>query len=235
MAALQFHSVFRDVPPARDGAYLLGQQFPFSREHWLRHLPDAAFWPRALDLCPVVGRWPVIDRRTAFAVAQRAEDDLSAVHALVAAYVWGAGLKARTAARLRFIFDANPSGIGESLLTALRAARTEGAVAAFTLLSRKGEHALSGLDASTFTKVLYFGAFGHSAGLHQPLILDRDVTVAVNALRGSDWSPGGPWSPEQYEDYLGYVAGWAEEWRPGTSPDVVERTLSAAGQALGMV
>ena len=223
MSVLDFDKVFRGTPPARDSVYLLRQRVGFNKLHWLPHLPDAAFWPPELDA-------GTVDRRTIFQIARRADDDLGAVHTLVAAYVWTSGPKQRGAVKLGMVFDHNPGTVGPNLAAAVRKTREDGPVAGFTVLARKGSHALGRLPGSGFTKVLYFAAFDGKTG---PLILDEHVVIAVNALRGSDWGLDGPWSPEQYGDYLGYAAEWAERWRKGTPTDLVERTLSAAGQALG--
>ncbi|MFB9907562.1 8-oxoguanine DNA glycosylase OGG fold protein [Allokutzneria oryzae] len=223
MSALHFDKVFRGTPPARDSAYLLRQKVGFSKQHWLPQLPDPACWPPELDA-------EAVDRHTVFEIARRADDDLGAVHALVAATVWATGPKQRGAVKLGLVFDHNPGVVGAHLAAAVRGTREDGPVAGFTMLTRKGSHALARLGGAMFTRVLYFAAFDGTTG---PLILDQNVAIAVNALRGSDWSLDGPWSPEQYGDYLGYAAEWAQQWRPGTATDLVERTLSAAGQALG--
>ncbi|WP_086827100.1 hypothetical protein [Allokutzneria sp. NRRL B-24872] len=223
MSALDFDKVFRGTPPARDSVYLLRQKVGFTKLHWLPQLPDPAFWPPELET-------GTVDRHTVFQIARRADDELGAVHTLVAASVWTSGPKQRGAIKLGMVFGHNPDMVGPNLAAAVRATREDGPLAGFAMLTRKGSHALGRLPGSGFTKVLYFAAFDGKKG---PLILDEHVVIAVNALRGSDWGMDGPWSPEQYGDYLGYAAEWAERWRKGTATDLVERTLSAAGQALG--
>jgi 8-oxoguanine DNA glycosylase-like protein len=225
VATLAFETVFRGTPPARDSAYLLDQSIGFVKGHWLGHLPDRAYWPAELD------DRTTVDRRVLFAIGARADDELGAIHTLVAAQVWTVGTKWRNAAKLGSVFDANPGTVGANLAHAVRTARADGPVAGYAALARRGSHALARLAPADIGRVLHFGAYDPATG--GPLILDQHVTVGVNALRGSDWSPDGPWSAEQYGDYLGYAADWAERWAPGTATDLVERTLAAAGQALG--
>jgi hypothetical protein len=225
VATLAFETVFRGTPPARDSAYLLDQAVGFVKGHWLDYLPDRAYWPAELD------DRTTVDRRVLFAIGARADDELGAIQTLVATQVWTVGTKWRKAANLASVFESNPDTLGASLAHAVRTARAEGAVAGYATLAKRGSHALARFGAADASRVLHFGAYDPASG--GPLILDQHVTVGVNALRGSDWSPDGPWSAEQYGDYLGYTAEWAERWTPGTPTDLVERTLAAAGQALG--
>ncbi|MET1072018.1 MAG: hypothetical protein ABWY11_05170 [Umezawaea sp.] len=225
MSSLAFETVFRGTPPPRDGAYLLDQANGFVKGHWLGYLPDRAYWPTELD------DRATVDRRVLFEIGARADDDLGAVHTLVATTVWAVGTKWRNAAKLGAIFDANPDDLGANLSLAVRTARSEGPAAGYALLSKRGTHALAKLGTADASRVLHFGAYDPAEG--GPLILDQHVTVGVNALRGSTWSPDGPWSAEQYTDYLGYATDWAHRWAPGTPTDLVERTLAAAGQARG--
>ncbi len=225
MATLAFETVFRGTPPARASPYLLDQAVGFVKGHWLDYLPDRACWPAELD------DRTTVDRRVLFAIGARADDELGAVHTLVATQVWAVGTKSRNASKLGSVFDANPDAVGANLSQAVRTARAEGAVAGYATLARRGSHALARLGSADVGRVLHFGAYDPVTG--GPLILDQHVAVGVNALRGSNWSPDGPWSTEQYGDYLGYAAEWAERWAPGTATDLVERTLAAAGQALG--
>jgi hypothetical protein len=225
VATLAFETVFRGTPPPRDSAYLLDQATGFVKGHWLGYLPDRECWPAELD------DRTTVDRRALFAIGARADDELGAVHTLVATQVWAVGTKWRNAAKLGSVFDSNPGAVGSNLAHAVRVARSEGPVAGYAALARRGSHALARLGAADVGRVLHFGAYDPDRG--GPLILDQHVTVGVNALRGTDWSPDGPWSAEQYGDYLGYAAEWAERWAPGTATDLVERTLAAAGQALG--
>jgi hypothetical protein len=225
VATLAFETVFRGTPPDRDSAYLLDQAAGFVKGHWLGYLPDSAYWPAELD------DRTTVDRRVLFAVGARADDELGAIHTLVATQVWVVGTKWRNASKLGSVFEANPGTVGANLAHAVRTARADGAVAGYATLTRRGSHALAKLGAADGGRVLHFGAYDPATG--GPLILDQHVTVGVNALRGSTWSPDGPWSAEQYGDYLGYAAEWAERWAPGTATDLVERTLAAAGQALG--
>jgi len=224
VTALKFETVFRGSPPPRDGPYLLDQAVTFVKGRWLDYLPDRSCWPAELD------ERTTVDRRVLFTIGERADDALGAARLLVATFVWATGTKWRNAERLGRVFDENRDVVGPHLAAAVTVAR-EDAVAGFAMLTRKGAHALSRLGGAEFTRVLHFGAFDGTG----PLILDQNVTVGINALRGSDWSPDGPWSAEQYGDYLTYAADWADQWESGTSPDLVERTLSAAGQALGRV
>jgi hypothetical protein len=223
VSTLAFETVFRGDPPPRDGPYLLDQAIGFVKGHWLGYLPDRAYWPPELD------DRNAVDRRALFEIGARADDELGAVHTLVATYVWTTGTKWRKASHLGSVFDSNPGLVGANLSLAVRTARTGSAVDGYALLTRRGSHPLARLGMAEASRVLHFGAFDAGG----PLILDQHVTVGVNALRGTDWSPDGPWSAEQYGDYLGYAAEWAERWAPGTSTDLVERTLAAAGQALG--
>ncbi|WP_199442086.1 hypothetical protein [Umezawaea beigongshangensis] len=219
MTTLEPGAVFRGDPPPRDGPYLLGQRVRFDERSWTSHLPDASLWPREL-----AGR-DEVSRRTLFTVARDAVNEPGAARTLVAAAVWQHAPKSRFAAVLgRLVREP----VGQHLAAAVRTARTSPADA-FAQLTRKGELALPELTADLFTPVLHFAVYGESG----PLVLDRYVVTALNALRGTDWSPDGPWSPEQYGDYLAVAAEWAAAWGSGTTTDVVERTLSAAGRALG--
>ncbi|PRY38073.1 hypothetical protein [Umezawaea tangerina] len=225
MASLAFETVFRDTPPPRDGAYLLDQATTFVKGHWLDHLPDRAYWPPELD------DRTTVDRRTLFTIGTRADTPLGAIHTLVATTVWTTGTKWRNAPKLGAVFTANPTNLGENLSLAIRTTRSESPTSGYTLLSKRGPHPLPALSTAATTRVLHFGAYTPTT--NGPLILDHNITIAINALRGSTWHPDGPWSTEQYTDYLNYASAWATRWSPHTPTDLVERTLSAAGQALG--
>jgi hypothetical protein len=110
-------------PPERD-AFILDQGFSYSREHWTSRLPNADQWPTILDGRPAAGRWPFLDRRDVFVMAdiQSPED---AVHLFVAACVWGTGVPGRDVSpRVKVLRD-NP-GAGRHLLAAIAAMRWTG-------------------------------------------------------------------------------------------------------------
>jgi hypothetical protein len=90
-------SIFIREPPAR-AAFILDQGFSYSRDHWTSRLPHERQWPTNLDRRPTGPKWPSLDRRGVFALAdvQKPQD---AVHLYVAAYVWGTGLSARGVSR----------------------------------------------------------------------------------------------------------------------------------------
>jgi len=216
-------------PPERD-TVVLDQGISYSRDHWTSRLPTSDQWPLFLDGGPAGAKWPFLDRRGVFALAdvQSPED---AVHLYVAACVWGCGLKARDVSRRVKVLRDNPE-TGRHLLAAITTLREDGPVPAYRALHAGGIHRLTGLGPGFFTKVLYFAGWDRAAGDQQPLILDKNVVVALNDQADLGWRLNWRWSGDQYATYLDLAHGWAGGWGKGTTPDVVERVLFEHGKAL---
>jgi hypothetical protein len=222
-------SLFVGAPPAR-AAFVLDQGFTYSRDHWTSRLPNARQWPTTLDDRPASGKWPYLDRRGVFALAdvQTPED---AVHLYVAACVWGTGLSGRNVSRRVKVLHDNPDA-GRHILAAITTMREDGPVPAYRALCRGGDHRLIGLGPAFFTKVLYFAGWDRAAGDRHPLILDQFVVTALNDQADLGWKLNWAWSGDQYATYLDLAHDWAAGWGKGTTPDVVERVLFEHGKEL---
>ncbi len=216
---------FRGAPPARD-TYVLGQAAPFPAARWKELLPDPAWWPEELDACPRGHKWPLLDRRTVFTIAQRAGDPLGAVQTLVASCVWGTGTSAQSVTRVARTLG--QQDLPQRLVDVVTALSVGGAADAFDLLHGHG-NVIAGLGPSFGTKFLYFAGFGRGLGEHQPLILDDRVALAVRRLSGVSW-PYNRRDRSVYTDYLALAQRWAVEWG-AEEPDVVERCLFSVGYA----
>jgi hypothetical protein len=219
---------FRGTPPDRDQA-VLGQAVPFSPDSWRDRLPRPDLWPPELDaLPPGPGRWPRLDRRTVFRVAERAADPPGAMQALVAAAVWGTGTQGLGRARRLRVLDGDTDQTGIRLAAAVRILNDDGPVKAYEYLHADGRNQVRHLGPSFGTKFLYFTGYDHALGTQQPLILDRYVALALNRLCDAVW-PAVGWSASQYADYLDRAHKWASAWE--TSPDVIERVLFSVGKS----
>ncbi len=224
---------FRGDPPDRLDV-VLDEPVRYNPERWLTHLPDPSLWPDELEQ-HVADAWPCVDRERVLAVGRRAIDPSGALHTYVAAGVWGTGTNARgVVRRCRPLMEASVDGdaLGERLAAAVGILLDDagGPIAAYDALHEDGRLRIPYLGPSFGTKVLYFSGFDRVAGHLQPLILDRFVAAALNHLCDVAWpTTGGGWSTEQYGTYLRLAHEWADAW--GCRPDVVERVLTAIGQA----
>jgi len=224
---------FRGDPPDRVDV-VLGEPVPYNPERWLAHLPHASQWPDELEQ-HVADTWPCIDRERVLAVGRRAIDPSGALHTYVAAGVWGTGTNARgVVRRCRPLEEASVDGdaLGNRLAAAVEILLDDagGPIAAYDALHEDGRPRIPYLGPSFGTKVLYFSGFDRVTGQLQPLILDRFVATALNHLCDIGWpTTGGGWSTDQYAAYLRLAHAWADAW--GCRPDVVERVLTAIGQA----
>jgi hypothetical protein len=117
-------------------------------------------------------------------------------------------------------------------MAAIAAMRVDGPVSGYRALYAGGAHRLIGLGPGFFTKVLYFAGWNRAAGDRQPLILDRNVVIALNEQADLGWELNGQWSGDQYAKYLNLAHEWAARWGKGTTPDVVERVLFEHGRRL---
>lgn len=222
--------IFDGPPPARD-TYIADHWFGFNPATWRRWLLESAPWPDWLDELPYAGRWPRITRGHLLSAGNAANGGQTADQLLIGAYIWGSGLPAgRGPVRLRRVFDRNPARVQPRLAGAVEVLRGEGAAAAYRQLSWGGRYKLTGLGASFFTKLLYFAGWDSAAGALRPLILDRSVVVGLNAVGGTQWPPFGPWTADQYADYLDWAPDEADRWGPGTTADVVERAVWECGK-----
>jgi hypothetical protein len=214
---------------------VLGQSFRFSPEKWREALPDPVLWPPELDALPVAdgSRWPQVDRRAVFRVAERANERVGAAQTFVAAAVWGTGTAALGRVRRLRAFDADRDVVVDHLATAVQTLGTKGPVEAYDYLHGNRENLVRYLGPSFGTKVLYFAGYGNSASDRRPLILDQYVALAINRLCGLDWSIRGDWTTAQYAEYLDLAHSWAIDWRTG--PDVIERVLFSVGKASPLV
>lgn len=219
---------FRGTPPDRNQA-VLGQAVPFSPDSWRGQLPLRDMWPTELDaLPPGPRRWPRLDRRTVFRVAERAAQPPGAIQALVAAAVWGTGAQGLGRARRLRVFDGDTDQIGIRLAAAVRILNDGGPMKAYEYLHADGRNCVRHLGPSFGTKFLYFAGYDHALGVQRPLILDRYVALALNRLCSVGW-PAASWSASQYADYLDLAHKWASAW--DTSPDVIERVLFSVGKS----
>lgn len=91
-------AVFRDPPPDRD-AYVLGQAIAFNPDQWITRQPSGEWMPRGLADLPRAGRWPTVDRRTVFRMAEHADTPQGRRDLLIATLVWGTGTNAREVGR----------------------------------------------------------------------------------------------------------------------------------------
>ncbi|MFF4690465.1 hypothetical protein [Streptomyces sp. NPDC001307] len=218
--------------PDRDA--VLGQAVPFDRARWIPELPDTTWWPAELDSCPIVGKWPRVDRRTVFSIARKAGTVEGRRHLLVAALVWGTGTKARSVNRRGQIFRRSPrtdiaAQLDARLEAALEALGERGATEAYWALNN--EQHIPYLGAAFFTKVLYFAGHERPAGPYRPVILDSVVSRALKDLKtvDADWPENG-WTTDQYTQYLEGVHDLAR--RRGVLPDQVEAALFFHGKRL---
>ncbi|MFG3601071.1 8-oxoguanine DNA glycosylase OGG fold protein [Micromonospora chersina] len=224
--------LFDEDPPPRD-TYILDHGFGFNPETWRRRLPDGIDLPAWFGDFPRAGRWPRITRGDLLREGAAADTGRAAVDILIGAYTWGHGLPARRGpARLRQVFDRNNGRVEQHLGEALRLLRDGGPLAAYQSLSHGGDRRLRRLGASFFTKLLYFLGWDSAAGSRRPLIMDQYVVIGLNACRSTEWDPLGPWTADQYGEYLSWAQEKAGTWGVGTEADVVERAVWAYGSCL---
>lgn len=224
--------LFDEEPPPRD-TYILDHGFRFNPETWRRRLPEGVGLPVWFSDLPRAGRWPRMTRGDLLREGAAADPGPAAVDILIGAYVWGHGLPARRGpARLRQVFDRNNGRVEQHLGEALRLLRGEGPLAAYQSLSHRGDYRLMRLGASFFTKLLYFLGWDSGVGRQWPLIMDQYVVVGLNACRSTEWKPLGPWTADQYGEYLSWAEEKARTWGAGTETDVVERAVWEYGSCL---
>ncbi|KUJ38375.1 hypothetical protein ADL25_24445 [Streptomyces sp. NRRL F-5122] len=207
-----------------------GQAIPFDRARWIPVLPDPSWWPSELDSCPLVGKWPRVDRRTVFSIARKTDTVEGRRHLLVAALVWGTGTKAQSVHRRSQIFLHSPDAdIDARLGVALAALRERGATEAYWALNN--DQHIPHLGAAFFTKVLYFAGGETSAGPYRPAILDSVVSRALKDHKSveADWPENG-WTTDQYRRYLEGLHDCA--LKRGVLPEQVEAALFYHGRQL---
>ncbi|MFD6563876.1 hypothetical protein [Micromonospora profundi] len=224
--------LFDEEPPPRE-AYILDHGFRFNPDTWRRRLSDGIDLPAWFGDLPRAGRWPRITRGDLLRNGAAADTGRLAVDVLIGAYAWGHGLPARRGpARLRQVFDRNIGRVEQHLGETVRLLRSGGPLAAYVGLNHGGDHNLRRLGASFFTKLLYFLGWDSAAGGHGPLIMDQYVVIGLNAFRNTAWKPLGPWTADQYGEYLSWAQETARGWGAGTETDVVERALWEYGSCL---
>lgn len=224
--------LFDEELPPRE-AYILDHGLRFNPESWQRRLPDGIDLPARFGALPRLDRWPRITRGDLLRDGAAADTGSAAVDVLIGAYAWGHGLPARRGpARLRQVFDRNVSRVEQHLGETLHLVRTRGSLAAYEGLNHGGDQRLKGLGASFFTKLLYFFGWDSVVGGHRPLIMDQYVVIGLNASRNTEWKPLGPWTTDQYCEYLSWAKEKAREWGAGTETDVVERAVWEYGKCL---
>ncbi|MFF0251611.1 hypothetical protein ACFYPW_03885 [Micromonospora zamorensis] len=224
--------LFDEDPPPR-GTYIVDHGFRFNPEIWRRRLPDGIDLPAWFGDLPRAGRWPRITRGDLLRNGAAADTGRAAVDVLIGAYAWGHGLPARWGpARLSKVFDRNIGRVEQHLGEALGLLRSGGPLAAYEGLHQGGDHRLRQLGTSFFTKLLYFLGWDSAAGSHRPLIMDQYVVIGLNASRKTAWKPLGPWTADQYGEYLSWAEEIARAWGAGTETDVVERAVWEHGSRL---
>ncbi|MGW7237083.1 8-oxoguanine DNA glycosylase OGG fold protein [Streptomyces sp. NPDC054804] len=225
----ELDELFRDPPPDRD-SYVLGQAIPFNPDQWIKRLPSSEWWPERLTDLPRVGRWPTVDRRTVFGVAECADAPEARRELLIAVLVWGTGTRAREVARRTRIFHENDLDWLDDRICGAKAEIDRGDPVAAYLVLNDRDARVKYFRPAFFSKLLYFATADRPVGELWPLILDSNVALALNELSGQEWKPDEQWDSKKYARYLELAHTWAEQW--GTAPDVVERTLFSRGKKL---
>ncbi|WP_425245350.1 hypothetical protein [Streptomyces sp. NEAU-NA10] len=220
---------FRDPLPDRD-SFVLGQAIPFNPDQWITRLPSGEWWPKRLAGLPRVGRWPTVDRRTVFQVAEQADTPEGRRDLLIAALVWGSGTKAREVARRVRIFHENDLDWLDERICAAKAEVDRGDPVAAYLVLNDRDARVKYFGPAFFSKLLYFATADRPAGELWPLIIDSNVALALNELSDQEWEADERWDSKKYASYLELAHSWAERW--GTAPDVVERMLFTRGKQL---
>jgi hypothetical protein len=130
--------------------------------------------------------------------------------------------------RVRTFTKNTPEWIDERFSYALRVLHGGDPVDAYLVMNELGRR-IKHLGPAFFTKALYFAAGPDPSGPVRPLILDRNVVLALNTLAPHlDLHPDHRWTSAQYGAYLELAHQWAD--RCGTAPDVVERRLFELGK-----
>ncbi|USA02728.1 hypothetical protein NCG97_21945 [Streptomyces lydicamycinicus] len=226
---VKFDELFVDPPPDRE-SYVLEQAVSFNPDQWITRLPNDEWWPKRLDDLPCVGRWPAVDRRTVFHMAEDANTSEGRRELLMAALVWGTGTKAREVARRARIFRENDlDWLDERICSAKAEVDRGDPVAAYRVLNDRYAR-VKHFGPAFFSKLLYFATAGCISGGHWPLIIDSNVALALNELSAQEWRVDERWDSGKYTSYLELAHLWAEQW--GTEPDVVERRLFERGKRL---
>lgn len=220
---------FLGDPPDRE-QWVLGQGVEFDPEHWRAHLGDDTYLPSEFATLPRSKGYRVIDRGTVHGIAHRATGPLGALHTYVAAAVWGSG---KRPARPRKIFTGEAERsweIAEVFDAVATVLAVNGPGAAYRAMKRGGSLNIPSLGPAYATKFFYYIGYCRPlvAGRH-PLILDKNVAVALNRLLDLGWPTSG-WTSGQYETYLDIAGEWSDEW-DGCGPDVIERVLFSIGQS----
>ncbi|WP_338324113.1 hypothetical protein [Micromonospora costi] len=225
-------SPFDDEPPTRE-RYVLDHGFSFNPTTWRRRLPAPIDLPTFLSGLPLNGPWPRISRGDLLRAGAEAHTGRAARDILIAAYVWGHGLPSRRGpARLQRVLDLNGGDTDRWLGEAVSILRSEGPRAAYEALDHGGRCKLKRLGPSFFTKLLYFLGWNSCSGRQRPLILDRYVVIGLKRCGSVDWPEFGPWTADQYAEYLAWAREKASQWGVETEADVVERRLWEYGKCL---
>ncbi|MGR3937092.1 8-oxoguanine DNA glycosylase OGG fold protein [Streptomyces sp. BRA346] len=226
----ELDELFRDPLPDRD-SYVLGQAIPFNPDQWIARLPSNEWWPKRLAALPRVGRWPAVDRRTVFQLAEHVGTLEGRRDLLIAALVWGTGTNAREVARRARIFHENGlEWLDERICGAKDEIDRGDPVAAYLVLNDR-DFRVKHFGPAFFSKLLYFLTADRPVGERWPLILDSNVALALDELSPHRWEADERWDSKKYAIYLELAHSWAERW--GTEPDVVERRLFDRGKRLG--
>lgn len=194
-------------------------------------------WPAGLG----TGNTPtMVTRRDLFYLAAATQAGASWIPLLAASFAWGQGTSGYGPARLQKIFKTNdPTDLDRSLTDAVDTLRSDGAVAAYRVLTRRVRH----LGPAFFTKFLYAAGEGLAVGQPRPLILDKRVAVSMRTLAAhiycraglpaemADWLwTGSGWSTHRYDQYVQFthrvnahlhetLDGWPDR------PDLLELAL----------
>jgi hypothetical protein len=214
-----------------DRGWVLSQSSEFNPVDRKKRIPDDSFWPPELDECPGSDVKRHVDRRTVFEIAARAaaaQDDLSALQLHVAVVIWGTETSAQSA--VRALRPLKESSAGQNFKGALLKVRSHEGASVYRAMTHGGFFKTKGLEASYFTKFMYFAGYGAHPFITPPLIYDQHVARAMSDVTGEQWVPGET-SGERYGEYLEMAKNWARELDIEAS-DVVERRLFHHGQNL---
>jgi hypothetical protein len=214
-----------------DRGWVLAQSSEFNPADRRKRVPEASFWPPELDECPGSDVRRRVDRATVFSIAARAAesgDESAALQLHVAVVIWGTETSAQSA--VRALRPLKEPTAGQNFKGAMAKVRSQEPSSVYRSMTQGGFFKTKGLEASYFTKFMYFAGFGAHPYITPPLIYDQHVARAMSDVTGELWVPGER-SADRYGEYVEMASNWARELDIEGS-DVVERRLFHHGQNL---